>query len=290
MRWLTFGLKQVIRHHAFCVISPLTGSRGLAITQSGRRQLTRPARTLETMTQARRSRAAIVVALLVAFILVGWAVGALVTSALTPTDLRAVRDVASDRTAAATVVAHVFSWLGSGFIIFPAALACCVVLYRRGRSAAALAVALSTVGAQLIIDLDKLLVGRQRPPLHHLDHVTGHSFPSGHTGQTAALCAVLVIEAFIARGARPSLYVALVAAALLVGCVAFSRVYLSVHYPSDVVAGAILGASWSAVASWLAHRWIPSGAQSGSQPPDAVPPEPRRPLAPAHVQEAVWVP
>jgi len=222
--------------------------------------------------QARSSRAATLVALPIAFILVGWGVGALVTSALTSADLDAVRDVASDRTPAATVVAHLFSWIGSGFVVFPVALACCLTLYRRRRRAAALAVALSTVGAQVIIDLDKLLVGRRRPPLHHLDRVTGHSFPSGHTGQTAALCAVLVIEGFMLRGARPPQFAALVAGGLLVACVAFSRVYLGVHYPSDVVAGAVLGASWSAVASRLGHLWnsaderseLPVGAQGAA--------------------------
>ncbi len=208
------------------------------------------------MTETRSSRAATPVALvIVVFILVGWGVGALVTSALTPADLDAVRDVASDRTAVATVVAHIFSWIGSGFVVFPVALACCVTLYRRRWRASALAVALSTVGAQVIIDLDKLLVGRHRPPLHHLDQVTGHSFPSGHTGQTAALSAVLVIEGFMLRGARLPQSAALVAGGLLAGCVGFSRVYLGVHYPSDVAAGAVLGVTWSAVASRLGHLW-----------------------------------
>lgn len=202
------------------------------------------------------------VALLIAFILVGWGVGALVTSALTTADLDAVRDVASERTPAATVLAHVFAWVGSGFVVFPVAIACCLTLYRQRRRAAALAVALSTVGAQLIIDLDKLLVGRRRPPLYHLDRVTGHSFPSGHTGQTAALCAVLVIEAFVLRGPRPPQIAALVAGGLLVACVAFSRVYLGVHYPSDVMAGAVLGASWSAVASRLGHLWTSADERS----------------------------
>jgi membrane-associated phospholipid phosphatase len=222
--------------------------------------------------QARSSRAATLVALVIAFILVGWGVGALVTSALTSADLDAVRDVASDRTAAATVVAHLFSWIGSGFVVFPVALACCLTLYRRRRRAAALAVVLSTVGAEVIIDLDKLLVGRPRPPLHHLDRVTGHSFPSGHTGQAAALCAVLVIEGFMLRGQRPPQFAALVLGGLLVACVAFSRVYLGVHYPSDVVAGAVLGASWSALAIRLGHLWtsaderpeIPVGPQGAA--------------------------
>lgn len=212
------------------------------------------------------------IGVLAAFLLVGWGVGALVTSTLTTGDLDAVRDVASDRTAAATIVAHVFSWIGSGFVVFSVALACCVILYRQGRRASALAVALSTVGAQIIIDLDKLLVGRHRPPVHHLDRVTGHSFPSGHTGQTAALCTVLVIELFAREGPRKRFYAAVAASALLIACVGFSRVYLGVHYPSDVVAGAILGVSWSIVASWLAHHWSSaderSETSSGSAPPE----------------------
>ncbi len=222
------------------------------------------------MTQTTGWRSAMLVTLVVVFILLGWGIGALVTSSLTPADLDAVRDVASDRTAAATVLAHIFSWIGSGFVVFPVALACCVTWYRRRQWASALAVAISTVGAQVIIDLDKLLVGRHRPPLQHLDRVTGHSFPSGHTAQTAALCAVVVIEVFLRRGPRPSLFAALAAGGLLVACVAFSRVYLAVHYPSDVVAGAVLGVGWSAVASRLSHLWssadewpeVPSGARA----------------------------
>lgn len=224
------------------------------------------------MTLARSPRAATLVAVLSAFILVGWGVGALVSSALTPAHLDTVRDVASDRRPAATVVAHVFSSIGSGFVVFPVALACCLTFSRQRRRAAALAVVLSTVGAQLIIDLDELLVGRRRPPLRHLDPVTGHSFPSGHTGQTAALCALLVIEGFVLGGARPPQFAALVAGGLLLACVAFTHVYLGVHYPSDVLAGAVLGLTWSAVTSRLGHFWnstderseLPIGAQGAA--------------------------
>jgi undecaprenyl-diphosphatase len=210
--------------------------------------------------------ALLVVGALAVFLLVGWGIGALVTSTLTASDFDVVRDVASDRTAVATIVAHVFSWIGSGFVVFPAAVVCCVLLYRQGRRASALAVALSTVGVQIIIDLDKLLVGRHRPPVHHLDRVTGHSFPSGHTGQTAALCTVLVIELFARQGPRKRLYAAVAASAVLIACVGFSRVYLGVHYPSDVIAGAIFGICWSVVASRLALMWSPDDQRSEIPP------------------------
>lgn len=202
-----------------------------------------------------RARAMELAGLLVAFTLIGWGIGALVASTLTASDLEAVRDVASDRTSAATVVAHVFSWIGSGFVVFPVALLCGVGLYRRQQQAAALAVAISTVGAQVIIDLDKLLVGRHRPYVHRLDRVTGHSFPSGHTGQTAALVTVLLIEGWLLGAPRRLMTLATVGGGILIVCVGFSRVYLGVHYPSDVVAGAVLGVTWSIVASRLAHLW-----------------------------------
>ncbi|HLY49462.1 MAG TPA: phosphatase PAP2 family protein [Solirubrobacteraceae bacterium] len=238
-----------------------------------------------------RLRAAQLGGLLAVFILIGWGVGALVSSTLTPGDLDAVKDVAADRNAAATFLAHFFSWIGSGFVVFPAALATCVALYRRQRWAAALAVAISTVGAQLIIDLDKLLVGRHRPLVHRLDRVTGHSFPSGHTGQTAALCTVLLIEAFRLGAPRRRMYLATAAGGVLIACVGFSRVYLGVHYPSDVVAGALLGVSWSLVASQLGHLWASADADEltgeasdasagGRHRPIATPRWPARPRPP----------
>lgn len=67
---------------------------------------------------------------------------------------------------------------------------------------------------------------------------------------------------FVLRGPRPPQFAALVAGSMLVACVAFSRVYLGVHYPSDVVAGAVLGASWSALASRLGHLWTSADERS----------------------------
>src|SRR5947209_5449843 len=191
-------------------------------------------------------------ATLAAFVLIGWGVGALCTSALGTADLDAVRDVAASRTASATVAAHVFSWIGSGFVVFPLAAVFGVSMYWRGRRAAAIAVALSTLGGLAIVNADKLLVGRPRPPLRHLDKVTGYSFPSAHAAHTAALCAVLlIVGGATRRGARAA--VAVAASCVLVACVAFSRVYLGVHYPSDVVAGVVVGAAWSLAASRLSH-------------------------------------
>jgi undecaprenyl-diphosphatase len=183
------------------------------------------------------------------FVLIGWALGAICRSELTPTDLRIVRDVAADRTSTQTAMWHAVSFICSGYVVFPLALVCCAILYRRRRQSWSLAVGMITFGAAAIANIDKILVRRPRPPVHHLEAVTGQSFPSGHASHTAAFCTALVLVLCAARpGSRLRLAAATVSA-LLVLAVSFSRVYLGVHYLSDVAGGALLGVTW-AVAAW----------------------------------------
>src|SRR5512140_3749857 len=105
----------------------------------------------------------LLIALLVV-LLIGWGLGAFCRSLLTTIDLHAVRAVAAERTPAQTTAAHVISWTGSGYVIFPVTLVCCAVLYLARRRRRSLAVALSTLSAVVIANHDKLLVGRPLPP------------------------------------------------------------------------------------------------------------------------------
>jgi membrane-associated phospholipid phosphatase len=180
---------------------------------------------------------------LVVFVLVGWVTGVLVTSLVGSGGLDVVRDVAGERSAGLTAAAQVVTWAGSAFVLVPLALVCCLLLVRAGLRREAFAVALSLAGAMLLSDVVKLLVSRPRPPVEHLQTVTGSSFPSGHSTQASAFWFSLVL-ALAAAGVAP--LIARVAAGLaLVLAVALSRVYLGVHYPGDVLAGVLLGTSWA---------------------------------------------
>ena len=156
-----------------------------------------------------------------------------------------MQEVARQREAQLTAAAKVLTWAGSAFLLVPLALVCCVLLVRAGLRREAIAVAVSLGGAMLISDVVKLLVSRPRPPLEHLQSVSGSSFPSGHATQASAFWFSLVLAAHTAR-ASPTLVRSLGAVAvLLVATVAISRVYLGVHYVSDVVAGVLIGAGWA---------------------------------------------
>jgi undecaprenyl-diphosphatase len=123
-------------------------------------------------------------------------------------------------------------------------LVICPALGRAGLRREALAVAFSLGGAILIAAWVKLLVMRPRPPVEHLQAVTSSSFPSGHATQASAFWLSLVLALHTA-GASPTITgVAAGFALLIVLVVAASRVYLGVHYPSDVAAGVLLGTGW----------------------------------------------
>ena len=120
---------------------------------------------------------------------------------------------------------------------------------RQGRRAGILVAAVGL--SWLASDLGKVLYDRPRPDIvSHVVYVASASFPSGHATHAAAL--YLTLAAMIAGLAKVR-GVSLVAyglAILIMIAVAFSRVYLGVHYPSDVLAGCVLGAA-CALIGWM---------------------------------------
>jgi undecaprenyl-diphosphatase len=109
--------------------------------------------------------------------------------------------------------------------------------------------------SSVIGHLLKELFERPRPELISRDMtVFSHSFPSGHSMMAAAT--YLTLGALLARTQRSKLVKAyvLVLAILLTIAVGFSRVYLGVHWPTDVLAGWIMGASWALICWAIALR------------------------------------
>lgn len=101
----------------------------------------------------------------------------------------------------------------------------------------------------------KLLVGRERPQIvPHLTEAGGESFPSGHSFSAAVVWIGMAI-AFAALSKRHSVrYTIIGAAMVLSAAVAWSRVMLGVHFPSDVVAGWLGGAGWAFLAAAVLYR------------------------------------
>lgn len=114
----------------------------------------------------------------------------------------------------------------------------------------------AVIGALAIGFALKLGFARPRPALvPHGSHVYTHSFPSGHAMMAAAT--YLTLGLLVARIVNNRyLQVLVVCLAILVTlAVGVSRVYLGVHWPSDVLAGWALGTLWALVC-WLVATWL----------------------------------
>lgn len=146
--------------------------------------------------------------------------------------------------------------LGGTTVLLLMTLAAAGYLIIDDRRRTALFISVAVGGGTLIGNLAKLVVARPRPDLvAHLVEVQTYSFPSGHA--TSAAVTYLTLGALLARvqpRRRIKAYIIGVALGLTL-LVGTSRVYLGVHWPSDVLAGWVLGAGW-AMLCWAVARWL----------------------------------
>jgi undecaprenyl-diphosphatase len=151
-----------------------------------------------------------------------------------------------------TTVARALSTIGSQKVLLPLVAVVAIVLIVRGARTPAGLLIVIWAGAIELYSLAKNVVDRPRPPMHlWLTSASSSSFPSGHATQSlstfAALALVSAAVAPIAR--RPGLAFAAVVAA----GVGWSRVYLGVHWATDVLAGWLAAACWVALVARVAH-------------------------------------
>lgn len=133
------------------------------------------------------------------------------------------------------------TWLGSLALLLPLVGLSAWFLVNRGRRHEAVFALLALLGSSGLSHLTKLWLMRPRPDLYStVSTMPGDwSYPSAHSMQISAAALAL----FLVAGRRRAfpLAVMLVVVVLLVG---FSRIYLQVHFPSDVLAGLFAGAFW----------------------------------------------
>jgi undecaprenyl-diphosphatase len=171
----------------------------------------------------------------------GVVAGLLLKSHSTP-DLRVTRMVVDWRTPQASDAFRALSTVGSPLWVASACALLAAVLLVRKAHAQALLVLLAYPGTALLVNVVKALVDRPRPRVVALSNVSTSGFPSGHAaGSLALIGAALMLAMPHAQRARWPLAAAGVLLVLAIGA---SRVYLGVHYLSDVLAGWALSGIW----------------------------------------------
>jgi undecaprenyl-diphosphatase len=153
--------------------------------------------------------------------------------------------------------------LGSGSVLVLIVTATIIFLIIEKQVLAALFVFLSVAGGQIVSSLLKLEVDRPRPDIvPHLAEVHTLSFPSGHAMLSAVTYLTLgELLARVTPNRAVKIYL-LGLAIVLTLIVGASRIYLGVHWPSDVLAGWFAGAAW-AMLCWLIAQWVLRRGEAG---------------------------
>ena len=149
------------------------------------------------------------------------------------------RWVESSRTPALDTFFLGVSRLGSTQFVLVMSVLLFVLTWDRCR-AVAIAVAASTLARPLLEFTLKEIVGRHRPAMDRLVGGTGFSFPSGHVMASVALWALLPLAVGLFTRSRVIWWISVGVSATVIGLVGASRVYLGVHWPSDVLASLLL--------------------------------------------------
>lgn len=167
--------------------------------------------------------------------------------------LRFARSLASD---GFDTVFMFFSDVGYAWGVVPVDIALIAILAWRRRMREGLFAGIAIVGSALLNVATKQFFARERPALwESIAPETSYSFPSAHAMGSATLAWVLLLLAWRTRWRWP-VTIGMAAFAVMV---AFSRVYLGVHYPSDILAG------WAAASVWTAAVYL-SIYRNGARP------------------------
>jgi membrane protein DedA with SNARE-associated domain/membrane-associated phospholipid phosphatase len=180
------------------------------------------------------------------FVLIGYAVTVSADPGPTGADQAAIDLVRDLQAGWATTLNKAITHLGSGWVVYPVGAVGAVILLARRRYAEAAVVAAGCVLIAISVPVMKEAISRPRPPDALIPLPGNAAYPSGHAAQATVYVALAVL---LARELNPRLHIRAITAGgalvlvgiLLAALIGLSRVYLNVHYFSDVAGGWGLG-------------------------------------------------
>lgn len=156
-----------------------------------------------------------------------------------------------------TIIMKFFTMIGGGMPIVIIMIMVMAILYQfLGHRRELIFIAYVMMGSWLINKLLKQVFQRDRPMFHRIAEASGYSFPSGHSMNAFALYGAI---AFLIWKHVPTLFgriMIIILSSLFIVIIGVSRIYLGVHYPSDVIGGYLMSACWLTLSIWLYQRYF----------------------------------
>lgn len=179
------------------------------------------------------------------------------TGGPTPLDAAVRATIHSWASPGLTQAMEVVTQVGGGYFLFPLGAVIVAALYSAGRRRESALFVVAVLGANLIDEAMKLTFHRLRPvPWFGYPQPPSFSFPSGHS--FVSFCFYFSLAEILIRdewplGRKIAIWAAAGAITLAIG---FSRAYLGVHYPTDVLAGFVAAIAWTTVIRIAHHRYF----------------------------------
>lgn len=155
-----------------------------------------------------------------------------------------------------TAIMKWFTFIGSGDSIMVIALIVMfflyIVLHHRSELVFFIIV---VMGAGFLNGILKDYFHRARPDLHRLIEIGGYSFPSGHAMSAMAVYGALAFLLWRHISTRFGRSLLIIFSAMMIFMIGISRVYLGVHYPSDIIGGYFASGFWLATAIWFYQKY-----------------------------------
>ena len=146
------------------------------------------------------------------------------------------------------------TFLGGPIMVTTVTLIMLISLWLRQQSSYILPLSVAVTGCGLYTLLGKALFPRIRPPDAVYTTEASLSFPSGHAAQAITAYGFILYFLWRTRKTRGGRVLLLLSGSLVIAAIIFSRIYLSVHYLSDVGSGVLMGSAWLAIGIAIS-RW-----------------------------------
>ncbi len=111
------------------------------------------------------------------------------------------------------------------------------------------------IGSALLNQLLKYSFQRARPDLHRLIEIESYSFPSGHAMNAFTVYTIISFLLWRHIHSKAGRTMLIMSSALMILGIGLSRIYLGVHYPSDIIAGYFASACWLGIIIWVFQKY-----------------------------------
>lgn len=151
-----------------------------------------------------------------------------------------------------TPIIKVLTNFGNAFTLIAISLIF-LVLFRKNK--AGIAIALNSILIFALNQILKFIIRRPRPSVIHLVNERGYSFPSGHAMVSLAFYGLLIYLIYKNVDNKVVKWILITLLTLLIMIIGFSRVYLGVHYVSDIFAGFLISLSYLIIFISIYQKW-----------------------------------